>query len=253
MNDMVAKLFGDIEIVVIESPYDTLGDPEVRDLFSRLAALKIEGYRAVYEYGVLPVDTYDFVATHYLVCRKNQGRPEILTGYKTVTLQKCLKHRLVFPGMALLRSAGATSHCLALEELLGQFAANPDKVSYSSSWTINPEVRKNPALKNLLKDLMTVMLAAHELEIGTVERLGCGVPKVKSDQYFQSLGYQRMTYRGDILPPFSQPSLVGESAVLLHGTEYTEEALRVVERYRDFWQARRIFRPSDAAIEKKAA
>jgi hypothetical protein len=107
---VLIPMIPNLQIVVLESPYDNMNDPLVRDLFSKIVQLKIEGYRLVYPYGVLPVDSYDFIATHHLVCREINGSYQVLMGVKYITLKKCLTHNLPFPGIALLRTAKAVSH-----------------------------------------------------------------------------------------------------------------------------------------------
>lgn len=196
-----------------------------------MLALKIEGYQTVYPYGVLPVDSYDFFATHHLVCREVKGRWDILMAYKSVTLARCQTHRLPFPGLSLLRNSGAETHAHTLEGLLKSHASHPELVTYGSSWTIHPEARKDLSLKNQLKEIMTAMLVRHEQDIGSVERISCGAPKIKTDQYFINLGYERLSRDGDLLPAFPQASLIGEMAVMLRCSQFSDYALSVSDNY----------------------
>jgi hypothetical protein len=250
---MITRLVPNLRIVVLESPYDTLSDPLVQDLFSRTMKLKIEGYQTVYPYGVLPVDSYDFIATHQLVCREKNGRYEILMGAKYVTLQKCMTHRLPFPGLSLLRSSAATPHAQILESLLERYSKNPEKVSYGSSWTIDPISRSNPVVKKTLKDLMTATLVHYETELETVERFCCGAPKIKTDLYFENLGYHRLSDQNNPLPAFNQASLMGEAAVMLRCSNFSDAALNIAESYRDLWESRLVLRPESVAQQSQEA
>ncbi|MCM2276782.1 MAG: hypothetical protein NDJ89_01745 [Oligoflexia bacterium] len=245
-----------LRVIVLESPYDQIQNPGIQALFGKIVALKIEGYRRVYPDGVLPVDSHDFIATHYLVCEEKPSGPEILMGYKNVTLSQCLRHRLAYPGLNVLRgSEGTEAHQQALQAILDRCSRDRTPLTYGSSWTISPAIPKGE-LKDFLKDLMTAMLVSSELEAGIPERVSCGGLRVKTDQYFQALGYRPLESRGAPLPPFAQGSLFGEQAIMLHCTRFSDRALALADRFAGLWQERFVFsakKPPAATALPKAA
>jgi hypothetical protein len=251
---MIRRLSNNLRIVVIDNPYDSLDNPMVQDLFAKTMALKIQGYRSVYPYGMLPTDTYDFVATHQLVCQEKNGSYEVLMGYKSITLQRCQIHRLAFQPLAVLQASQATPHDQVMESILAKHAKNPEKISAGCGWTIHPSARENEILRKTLKDLMTTMLVYHEQETGTLERVCGAIPRVKTDNYFENLGYQRLSHNGEVLPPFSAPSHFGEQAVMLHCPRFTEAAFTTAEHYRDIWDARVVVETQEnVEMQKEAA
>lgn len=242
-----------LKLVILESPYDQINDPQVKELFIETQALKINGYHGVYPYGVLPVDTYDFVATHHLVCETGQGRLEPIMGYKSITLDKCKTHKLPFPGISVLRSSQAASHEKALQELLDGYQNNASAIDWGSSWTIAPRIRDNIELKKFLKELFIAMHVCHEREIGTKEWVTCGNNRVKTDRLFLDLGYQPLQSNGVALPYFIYTPLIDAEAMMFTCTKFSDSALKLADKFRDFWNTRIVISDSERAAQKKAA
>lgn len=246
-----------LRVVELRSPYDCLEQDRARLLFSRIMALKIRGYRAVYPYGVLPVDGYDFIATHLAVCEEGPSYDWLpLMAFRTVSWERCQRHRLPFHGLSVLRASGARIQEQSLERHLEFCGKDGIAVSYGSSWTIDPRVRDEPELKRFLRDLMAGMLVCHERESGSGERLTCGTFKVKTDKFFQDLGYERLAEQGIELPPFQQTSLFGESVAVLRCARFSPAGLELAERYEELWRGREILGAESASendVERKAA
>lgn len=245
-----------LRIVVLNAPYDTLKEPAARRALGDTLALKLEGYRRVYPYGVLPVDSYDLISTHHLVCEEDRDGFHPIMAYRSVTLERCRIHGLAFPGLAVLRSSGAEKHERVLSGLLEKLACDPSLISYGSSWTISPRIPSGSEMRKILKDLMTAMLVTYEEETGTRERFSCGVPTVKSDRYFEGVGYTRVLDSGETgapLPPFAQASLVGEEAVLLRCSKFSDAARSLAGRYRELWLDRVVIGSGAEAAEERPA
>lgn len=238
------------QIVSLLAPYDHLGSPDLGTRLVQAFQLKLAGYRDVYDYGVLPVDTYDFIATHHLLGFTTEGVFKAVMAFRTLELDKCNQHGLAFPGLAVLQSSGADQHVRALREHLVSWKGL--RVSYASSWAMSPDLRMDREMRDRLRDMMVTMLINHELDRKTDHRLLCGVPKVRTDRLFERLGYSRVRAGEEHLPPFSQASLMGEEAVLLHCQKFSDEALRIAEAHRLIWENRQII-GSPAVVDKKAA
>lgn len=240
------------QIVSLLAPYDHIGSPQLGPCLVQAFQLKLAGYRDVYDYGVLPLDTYDFISTHHLLGFSTDGVFKPAMAFRTLELDKCEQHGLPFPGVAVLQNSGADLHVKVLREhLLGW---KGQRVSYASSWAMAPELREDREMRDLLRDMMVTMLINHELDRKSDHRLLCGVPKVRTDRLFEKLGYSRVRAGVEHLPPFRQGSLMGEEAVLLECQKFSDEALRIAEAHRELWDNRRVIGlPSSADTEKQAA
>jgi hypothetical protein len=238
------------KIVTLEAPYDALNIPGLGGQLIEMFRLKLAGYKDVYEYGVLPIDTYDFISTHHVLGVGEGTDFKPVMAFRTSELDKCEVHGLPFPGVAVLQSSRASRHVSVLQNLIRSWQGK--RISYASSWTMAPEFRTDREARNLMRDMMVTMLINHELDRKSDHRLLCGVPKVHTDRLFERYGYQRVAEHGDPLPPFAQASLMGEEAVLLHATQFSEEALEIAKRYRHIWDARKVYgleEPDEAVVD----
>ncbi|MBS1962166.1 MAG: hypothetical protein JST04_08120 [Bdellovibrionales bacterium] len=239
-------------IVSLLAPYDSITDSdELGRHLIEVFRLKLAGYQAVHGYGVLPIDTYDFISNHHLFGFEENGRFRLVTAYRSVSLGKCVQHRLPFPALSVLRSSGEHRQAEVVERNLEQWKGT--NVNYSSSWTMAPEFRHDRAMHALLRDMLIVMLVNDETDGRTDHSLLCGVPKVRTDHFFAQYGYDRIESADGPLPPFEQASLFGEQAVLLHRTKFTESALRLGAEGRALWENRIVVGETPAAVPAKKA
>ncbi len=248
MNSFSAA--SDLKMVTLECPYDAWDNPELVRLFSQTVGLKLRGYRKVYDYGVLPVDTTDFLATHHLVCTQEGGQLTPLMGFKAITLSRCKMHNVAFPLTGILGSSGARTHLDVLEEELERAKREDRDVAYASSWTILPEARENAMFASILTRHFIAMMTLHFESLPGALRIACGSVTHKTDQLLCRMGYERMMNGEQELPPFEQASLMGEKAVVLRCDRYSAEAERIAERYRQAWNERLVLRGSEPIAPK---
>lgn len=239
------------QVIVLDSPYNSFFNPQTQRYLTQALRLKLRSYQNVYAPGVLPLDTYDFISTHHLIGRGSGRNFQPLMVFRTTPLDRCAAHRLAFPGLAVLRGSGAEQHASELQKRLEQWSHQGLRVSYGSGWAIAPELRENRELRNILKDLMTAMLVNYEVESRTDRFVACGVVRVHTEEYFQSIGYRIMTSQEGDLEPFPQASLIGSNAVLLEAEKFNARALRLAEQYRDLWEARHEISQINSVIPLK--
>jgi hypothetical protein len=230
-----------LQIVMVESPFQSWHLPEVPNLFKNTIELKQSGYAHHYPNGFLPVDATDFVGIHHLICQKIKNEFIPLAGFRSITLEQCNIFHLPFPGLAgIANDPGTELHCAYVQEQLARISKNNLSVTYGSSWTVHPFARKNRAQAELLKDIARAMLFTYQTEHGIDEEIGMGVtaPKVRTDLYFSELGYEPAKYQGVLLPRFNHAEMGPESVALLHRVNFTPFAQAAGKRYRALWENR---------------
>ena len=153
----ISFLGREFSVFIIECPYDNYSLPEVRELLPRVFELKIRGYQKEHPYGILPVDSYDQVGNHILVAEKLNGSWIPRMGFKSVTAQRCLLHQLNFPLHNYLKGA-PPEHRLAVEALISEHLGSKQNLGYNGSWTMDPELRRDPEYRLLLRDLTRALL-----------------------------------------------------------------------------------------------
>lgn len=227
------------QIILFDCPIDHLEPRETQRLFGLAMALRVRGYRSEHREGVLPVDTCDFIGIHQLVCQAGSGESVPMLGFRTVTLSRCDRHHLEFPALTLLKTSGASqAHVKAVQELIDESRRKGEELAYHSSWTIEPELRRDRALTRDLKDLVTAMLVHSGRTLGFSQSMLCGVPRFRTDEYFEQMGYLRLSAAGDPLPEFGQANLMGEPVVMMHRSRPSFLARRYASEFESVWNRR---------------
>jgi hypothetical protein len=240
--------------VVLESPYDSWANEKTgqktRDLFEKTIGLKLAGYRREYSYGVLPVDTTDFIAIHQLICEEREDGLYPLLGYKTVTWERAKLHNLPFPGLNLVRASQAPLHERAVQAILDDCQKKAISIAYDSSWTMAAEARANPELKKTLREMFTAFYVLFHDAYRIQQLIGGGTIRFKTDEYFKYWGYEPISWNGEVLPPIHNPQLLGEPVRVMHLREFSEEAREVAARWKLFWKRALIIegKPEVAAV-----
>lgn len=233
----------DLRIVVMKNPFGLWSSPEAvpfMELFHGMIGLKLRGYGAEYPEGVLPVDTSDFIATHLLVCHQREGRLQPLTGFKSTLSSDCDLHRVSFPALGLVQSAEASPHIEYVKATMERCQAAGSRLAYTGSWTIEPELRKNRELAQILVGLFRATYIFHHLDAGVDEIFTGGTMRFKADVLLGRLGHDPLEIQGEKLPPIHVKHLFGEKVLLLHLRQFCEQAKASVEMYRRLWDERLI-------------
>ena len=232
-----------LRIVILNCPYDTWEEAQTRDLFGAMAALKLRGYRDDYAYGVLPLDTTDFVGCHYLLCEDRPDGLQPIMGCRMVSLDRCRVHRLPFPALTLAAMADAPRHAEAMRGIVERCERQGIGIVYDGSWTIDPQTRRE---RRLLHEIFTAMFVMVHDAYAIRETIAGAVLRLKTARYLSSWGYRPLELDGAPLPPVAVQPLLGEPVTLMHLREFTASARTVADRYRALWERRLIIEASTA-------
>lgn len=242
------------KVVVLECPYDSWKNPTMREMFVKLIDLKFDGYRKEYPYGVLPVDTTDFFATHHLVCEETESGLLPLMAYKTVTLDRCKLHNSTLPVLNLANVCGIPKHASAIREIISRCESTGAGLSYDSSWTIHPDARKDESKTRELRNIMMAIHALHHEEAKTGEIISLGALRFKMEKLFGYWGYSKIALGTDVLDPFRVPSYFNEEVIMIHMKGgFSKESLDFAETYRSAWTNRLIVGAPETAKKRAAA
>lgn len=242
-----------LKAVVLECPYDIWNDPHARQTFCKVVALKFEGYRKEYNYGVLPVDATDFICTHHIVCDSSAEGLTPLMAYKSVTLRRCRIHNLSFPPLGLLRMTGSTAHADAVERIVQDCDRAGRELIYGGSMTITPQARANPELVQQLWEMIIASSLAYDIEHGVDEAVCFGTVRFKMHRIFHSMGYASLKKDGITLDPVRIPFVFNDGAGLFHRKAISPYGLSLVEKYKAWWKARIEIKSQTEKNEQQAA
>jgi hypothetical protein len=229
-----------LRMVILDCAYDTISDERTQQLLARTAAVKISGYRASYPYGVLPVDTSDFVGRHATVCEETGDGFRVLCATKSISLKRCRQFSIPFPIMTLAK-ANLPEHVAYVERQIAEAEAANVDVVYQFSWSADPSIRSTDrALAVTLKEIILAQLMWEGMEVAPAKVLVGGNIRFKTDQSFEQMGYRRGSTGKRLLESFDVPYAFGEKGAMLDLDTYSLYARNLGKKHQDLWDNRLI-------------
>jgi hypothetical protein len=232
-------LFGTpVRIVLLDRALELAADARAGALLLKLLHLKVAGYGAEYQRGVLPIDATDLVGTHIAVCQQlPDGELRPLAALKSVSLAACLEYKLPFPAIPVLRASAAPEEASIVAEIVDQHRAEPDKLCYISGWSVLPDYRGS---RELLGLMWAGGIGWHRA--ACKEWIAGAVLRFKSDQRLAALGAERIS--GVI----KNRLMDDEEVVLMRHRAYTEEAYKLAREHAPLWNEALWLTPAQGAI-----
>ncbi len=224
-------------IVELNSAFRNWLEPEMQSYFMKMVELKRKGYAKNYPIHYMPVDTTDFIGSHHLICKEDENGVMVLAGFRTVLLEQCVFYKIPFPAVVITSKAGqgTEKHLQAVMDLVENAMINRTKMIFSGSWTINPEVKSDPELVQVAKDVTTAILYWHQTENDIKDGLALGVVRAKTDVHFCEQGYSPIKHEGQILSTFEVLDVDCKEVRLMHKISFTEKAYLIAVKYRHLW------------------
>ena len=246
------SFYSGLRLVVLNKPYDSWNNPETGEIFVKMVSLKLQGYLSRHIYGSLPVDTTDFIGTHILICSEADGSLRPISGFKIITDTCCRIHQLPFLARSLAQAAGATEHARLIDEIVCRSRGQSKDVSYLCSWTTQPEVRDDRDRSNLIKDIIASTIVNFHLDQGITDLIAAGVPRMKTNRFLTSVGFNPLAILGLALPNFRHSGLLGEEVVMMHLSSFTEKAMKLAQDHHELWRARVTIAGNENQVAKAA-
>ena len=147
---------------------------------------------------------------------------------------------MTFPPLAM--ASGSKPHFKAISWIVERAEREGRVISYDSSWTMDPKVRREPGYPRLLREILTATLVQVHREYGIEESICAGVPRMKTEKYFESIGYRPIEQKGIPLPPLAFEQRMGDSIIYLHKESFTADATAMANRYMTLWDRRLVLR-----------
>jgi hypothetical protein len=187
----------------------------------------------------MPIDGSDFVTDHILVCSENSDGSFIpLLGSKSLPYDICGLFHLDFTIEKLLRSSGCHQHIEGLSKILEECRLSQRRISYFSSWTILPSVRKDLELVQTLKEIYAATTVLHHQEQNISDLLGLGLPKFHTEEFFFKWGFEKVELPRPEEEKLRLSSFGGIDAVFMHLKSYSDYALGMAKKYQNLWNSR---------------
>ncbi len=179
----------EFKVVVLECPYDIMQYPQAQEYFAKFMALKLKGYLKEYSYGVLPVDSTDFVCNHLTVAEVIDGQLIPITGLKSITYERCNMHKLEFPMYDSLQDDASKEHYEAVSNILKHHDNSSNNIAYNGGWTIDPDLRVDKKISQLMWSLSTMMMFCYYRDYKIHKNLAGAAKRFKVDKMKVFMGY----------------------------------------------------------------
>lgn len=231
-------------IVQLENPYEQWSDPLVRELFEKTTTLKFEGYKRKYPNGVIPTDASTWFGDHFLVCQESSGLQPIM-GFQRTSLERYRKHYRPFSPLAMCEESGDARHIAEMKKLVSHFDTRPDKLSYTGSFTIDPELRTD---RKLVEELLQFMVVLHYLfhqEEGEGHEIITGAAtRFKIDASLMPYGFFPLldSNGGTEKDTLTISFAAGEETRVLRLREFNRKMDQLAEPYVSMWEKRMVLR-----------
>lgn len=225
-----------LQIVMIEEPIHVENEIACR-LWQKTLWAKEKGYRKHYQTSIMPIGVDDFFGTHYIVAEvKPNGEFEPVGMLKSVLRSQSERFNIPFAPAMMLKSVGKDSD-VNVQKIL----SSPEDVSYVSSWTINPDYKKDPQFSALLRDYMTVYACNYFKDAKIPRWLAAGVTQFKMDKFLEGLGGK------EVVPEFALPIIDNQTVrMMLIADPYNPPAEHqaIAKNLQSAWDNRIIFSPT---------
>lgn len=242
-----------LRIVQLNSPFENRGNPEAWNFFSKLVALRMEGYGAEYPADVIPVGLDDLYATHHAVCRQQGSELIPLVVYKEVSFEASRKYGFKFSPVALLDQSGSDEHKSSVASIVEQCDRSGETLLYLGSLTIDPKTRQDREMTQKIWEIVSSILIHRETDSQIKNVLSFGNVRFKMHRFFHPLGYHDLEWQGRVLDPIGMSFAHGELVKLYHrNNDFPSQALESAKQYRALWDARHKI-GNDSLAAKPAA
>jgi hypothetical protein len=248
-----------LRVVVLECPYDTLLQSDLsRTVFSDVLALKIKGYLKEYPYGVLPLESADYVANHILLCEEIGQKLVPHMGFKSVTYDRCQLHQLEFPIFHMIEAAETPEERRIFREVVHSILENAvshaRKIAYNGSWTISPELRAQGREQVNFRDVSMAIFYQYYRDYGIQQIIAAASTRFKVDKTKTFMGFSHLQKDGKVLSPIFVSTYNREEAYIMHLERFSDELVQMSKTplHAGLWQDR-ICIASEREIKKIAA
>ncbi len=244
----------DIQIVLVRSLYDNVQSKEVKDIWGNLIEMKVKGYKAEYPEGILPFDTSDLVATHLVVCNKNDSMKPLFA-FKSITLDKCDYHRIPFPMIAMTAGKEQDKHVLAVNSLVNHYRETKKShmLAYNGSFTCDPDCRKYSNFKDLLWDLTLTLLVKYYTDYNIPHVVAVASKQFRVDRRKLLWGWKYLQHENEVLDALNCYPLFDTLFAPMELKQHSELAINVANKYQNLWDNRVVYEKGISEVKKKVA
>jgi len=140
--------------------------------------------------------------------------------------------------LGLVQVSESPPHILAVKQIIARCQKEEKQLTYTGSWTINPDIRKNRPLTKEINRLFHTIYVLFHVENKIDEIITGGTVRFKADVMVQKMGHAPLSDEQGALPPIAVKHLFDEKVLVTHLRQFSSSALLDAELYRKAWDQR---------------
>ena len=237
----IASVISDLgcRLVLFREPYNQFSDPVACDLFCKLMRLKMTGYRRKHDQRVLPIDTYDYLATHIALCvSEKDGSLKPINAYKSISSRITDQHVLPFPAISLLNTCSEKLEAKRFERrLVGELGVK--EVFYNGSWTMDETYKNNERVRQFLQEATLATLVQYYAYQKRFPVISGAVTRFGVDRWKETVGFEDIyDSNGDMISRFHSPVFSNSELRFMVLNRVSDEGLLHAKDYSELWDHR---------------
>ena len=228
-------------LVVLECPWENWENPLVRDMFAKMALLKKRGYGPHWGKGMMPVDSTDLVGDHVIACYEDEeGELHPFTAGRSIDEQKCREYHQNYPPMDYFAEDEKMKGFVDVtNKAIADLEIQNGKVSYYSSWTIDPAFRKlDRRVVQYSKDLYSALTYFYHKDYNISKFFCFAVLNFNTDKFFGAWGCERVTQNDEVLPNITVPRYSDYELAYMKLENFSSELQSLAAGYSHLWDSR---------------
>lgn len=226
-----------LQIVVIDCPMKYLDNPFVRDLFAKVAQLKVEGFKSV-ESKYFAFGMQDLIATHVMAGEFNgQGEFIPLIGYKALSEETCEYWGIPFDGLEVIEQTGSKEHIDAVKNYIADLKKEGKKIGYQSSLALSPRVNDRDMSVELVK-IVQSMGARYITDFDVDASLCIARVKEGSPRLLHRFGYRGVSKDGETLAAARFPQYINDEFLIMALDTVSDEGWKQIDLFKRHWEQR---------------
>ncbi len=232
------------QVIVMESPYENYEKSlEVRDLLKDVFKLKLDGYKAYHEFGIMPVGSDDFFSNHIIICQeKEDGELRPVAAFKSITNGVSNRFNISFPIIEHnLKGVEEDyqDHVTEVVSWLNDKQIKNEIVGYNFGWTISPFIKERSE-RDFLINFSTAMYFYYYNNYNinhviTAAFKDFGVHKIQ-----ERMGFSYFEKDGEALPAFRGKVFQDKEAyfMYLEDLDFPVDFKSSVKFFEKYWNNR---------------
>ncbi len=200
------------------------------------------GYKSVYPYGVLPIDSNDWFANHVVLCKVDDAGVYPITGFKSITKGTVDKVGQDFSFYSHLIGDNS-ANVIESSKLWVKEVSEAGETAYQGGWTMCPELTADKVVRRMALEVSQALMPLYYGEYKIPNMIFAVNSKFKVNKLAEPLGFKYLRQHGIKLPACEWSGHADALYYIMHieNYGYLDYATQLRDKYKTLWDRRLTF------------